>query len=564
MPKKLLLADDSVVIQKLVGLSFANEDVELVTTDNGDDALAEARQQRPDIVLADVVMPGMTGYEVCAAIKEDPELRDIPVLLLTGTFEAFDEERARQVGSDGHITKPFEAQALVDRVKELFAAGANADTSLTTATSPAESSAVFDFFDEEAVNDEAEIASPDLDISSETRSNISPNVSENISAPLAESWSPPIADGLEMMPGDSSPNAATLSDAFEIGSDALPPLDDADLMGDFPDLDDDLEIAGGDQTMALMPHERAVNPPASDPQDAQTVTNLGFDDLDASHASDPLAPATDLDPQLTPPPLPQDDGLIDMEPATKTPGGSLTTVIMSNGDSSSDGIAFGSVPGVDAPSDSSASLNASTGADGFFGDSPAALAKPERAGNSSDAFDFAAESAASLTSTEAELPAAPGASGYDISSSDLGDPFAAPIAPPPSESLADDDFSDNLSDSLSDSYSDPYAEPIAEPIAEATPALEANEALFAEPAPDQDSELDPEPSGALPDISPVMRDRIHETIERVAWEAFSDLSETIVKQAIDRVEKIAWEVVPQMAETLIKEEIRRMKGEDED
>jgi CheY-like chemotaxis protein len=118
MSKKLLLADDSVVIQKLIGLSFANEDIEIFSTDNGDDALTRAREIKPDVILADVVMPGLSGYEVCEAIKQDPELRQTPVLLLTGTFEAFDEARAASAGADGQITKPFEAQALVDRVTQ--------------------------------------------------------------------------------------------------------------------------------------------------------------------------------------------------------------------------------------------------------------------------------------------------------------------------------------------------------------------------------------------------------------------------------------------------------------
>lgn len=116
MSKMLLLADDSVVIQKLVGLSFANENIEIVSTDNGDDAVTMARDLRPDIVLADVVMPGLSGYEVCEAIKQDAGLAHTPVLLLTGTFEAFDEARAAAVGANGQITKPFEAQALVERV----------------------------------------------------------------------------------------------------------------------------------------------------------------------------------------------------------------------------------------------------------------------------------------------------------------------------------------------------------------------------------------------------------------------------------------------------------------
>ena len=94
MPKTLLLADDSVTIQKVVGITFASEDIELVTVDNGDAALERAREIKPDLVLADVSMPGLDGYELCAALKADPELSHIPVLLLTGTFERFDKERA--------------------------------------------------------------------------------------------------------------------------------------------------------------------------------------------------------------------------------------------------------------------------------------------------------------------------------------------------------------------------------------------------------------------------------------------------------------------------------------
>lgn len=122
MSKKLLLADDSVVIQKLVGLSFANEDIEIFSTDNGDDAVTQAREIKPDVILADVVMPGLSGYEVCETIKRDPALAHTPILLLTGTFEAFDEGRAASVGADGHITKPFEAQALVERVNQVMKA----------------------------------------------------------------------------------------------------------------------------------------------------------------------------------------------------------------------------------------------------------------------------------------------------------------------------------------------------------------------------------------------------------------------------------------------------------
>src|SRR5258706_2183796 len=121
MPKTLVLADDSVTIQKVVGISFANEDIEITTVDNGRDAVAKARTLRPDIILADVVMPGLSGYELCEAVKADPNLRHVPVLLLTGTFEAFDQVRATAVAAARHVAKPFEAQTLVERVKQLLA-----------------------------------------------------------------------------------------------------------------------------------------------------------------------------------------------------------------------------------------------------------------------------------------------------------------------------------------------------------------------------------------------------------------------------------------------------------
>jgi len=122
MSKKLLLADDSITIQKVIGITFANEDYELTVVDNGDSALAKAREIHPDLVLADVFMPGKNGYELCSAIKQDPDLKGVPVLLLSGTFEPFDEDKARSSGADSWIAKPFESQALIDRVDQLLSA----------------------------------------------------------------------------------------------------------------------------------------------------------------------------------------------------------------------------------------------------------------------------------------------------------------------------------------------------------------------------------------------------------------------------------------------------------
>jgi CheY-like chemotaxis protein len=121
VPHKLLLADDSVTIQRVIELTFADEDVQVIAVGNGADAIERAQRDRPDIVLADVGMPERDGYEVAAFIKGTPALKHIPVVLLTGAFEPVDEGRARSVGCDGVLVKPFEPQLVISRVKDLLA-----------------------------------------------------------------------------------------------------------------------------------------------------------------------------------------------------------------------------------------------------------------------------------------------------------------------------------------------------------------------------------------------------------------------------------------------------------
>jgi len=120
MPKTLLVADDSLTIRKVIGMVLALEDFQITAVDNGIDAIARAREMRPDLVIADVLMPGRSGYEVCETLKADPATAGTPVLLLAGNFEPFDEARARAARADAHLTKPFESQAFLDRVRALL------------------------------------------------------------------------------------------------------------------------------------------------------------------------------------------------------------------------------------------------------------------------------------------------------------------------------------------------------------------------------------------------------------------------------------------------------------
>ena len=122
MKKQILVADDSITIQKVAELTFPEADYEVTCVSNGAQALQRLSQLRPDAALLDVVMPEQNGYDVCAHIRQNPETSWVPVLLLTGAFEPFDEKRAREVGADGQIKTPFESRALLTRVEQLLAA----------------------------------------------------------------------------------------------------------------------------------------------------------------------------------------------------------------------------------------------------------------------------------------------------------------------------------------------------------------------------------------------------------------------------------------------------------
>jgi CheY-like chemotaxis protein len=120
MPKTLLLADDSVTIQRVIELTFANEDVRVVSVGDGRRAVEWFDAEVPDVILADVNVPEVDGYALAEFVKQSPRLRHVPVLLLAGAFEPVDQERVRATGCDGVLVKPFEPQQLVSRVKQML------------------------------------------------------------------------------------------------------------------------------------------------------------------------------------------------------------------------------------------------------------------------------------------------------------------------------------------------------------------------------------------------------------------------------------------------------------
>jgi len=121
MEKKILVADDSLTIQKVVELTFTDSDYHLTCVSNGALALESVRKDPPDLILADVVMPEKNGYEICEEVKRNPATAEIPVVLLAGTFEPFDRERAERLHCDAIVSKPFDSHQLFRQVESLLA-----------------------------------------------------------------------------------------------------------------------------------------------------------------------------------------------------------------------------------------------------------------------------------------------------------------------------------------------------------------------------------------------------------------------------------------------------------
>jgi len=123
MDKKILIVDDEPFILTLLEETledFEDEGVTLLTARNGEDALRLAQTERPDLVFLDVMMPRLSGYDVCRRIKEDASLSNTYVILLTARGQEMDRERGIDVGADEYITKPFDPDDIIRRAQEIL------------------------------------------------------------------------------------------------------------------------------------------------------------------------------------------------------------------------------------------------------------------------------------------------------------------------------------------------------------------------------------------------------------------------------------------------------------
>jgi CheY-like chemotaxis protein len=131
MAKRIVIADDSATIQRAFAMTFGAEDVSLVAARSVDEAINVARQLQPELVIADGMMPGRSGYDLCAAIKAEPALSATAVYILASSQQPYDESRGRQCGADGHFVKPFDTTVLIEKVHDALDRGPTEKPTLT-------------------------------------------------------------------------------------------------------------------------------------------------------------------------------------------------------------------------------------------------------------------------------------------------------------------------------------------------------------------------------------------------------------------------------------------------
>jgi len=120
MPGRILIVDDEADILAVVGARLQAAGYETATAGNGLEGLSLARDWQPDLVILDLMLPGIDGFSVCAMLKRDQRLARIPVLILTARVQAGDKKTSADLGADGYLTKPFKTEELLGRIAELL------------------------------------------------------------------------------------------------------------------------------------------------------------------------------------------------------------------------------------------------------------------------------------------------------------------------------------------------------------------------------------------------------------------------------------------------------------
>lgn len=123
MSKKILIVDDEVNMRMLLKEAleeFEDKGVKLLIAENGSDAIESIRTEKPDLVILDVMMPVMDGFDVCNTIKNELGMKDVYVLMLSADGQEFNKQKSKDVGTDGFMTKPFDPDEIAEKVAQIL------------------------------------------------------------------------------------------------------------------------------------------------------------------------------------------------------------------------------------------------------------------------------------------------------------------------------------------------------------------------------------------------------------------------------------------------------------
>lgn len=529
--KRILVADDSVTIQKVIALTFADEPFEIQSVGTGSEALELVKSWNPDIVLADVIMPQMNGYELCRAIKQQDETSSVPVMLLAGTFEAFDEDEANSVGANGFITKPFESGELIEKVKTLVGD--------LPGTSPADQAPA------EAAAQEV----PDAGAAEEIV--LQPDTTAETAKPVAGTSEPDIWDILS----DSGENLQAQVPEGGTPAPGFRPIESEGVIdvGSF-----DVGIGRPDSAQPVAP--TSTKPPA----DTAPVHGVEGEAPDSQGQQIPETP-----PVVQPPPV-----AVPPEMKSDVPGGQAPQKPETP-------------PVIEPLPDMEERSRIENIEKDFFGFETGAVEEVEVEELLEDAVEevtFEIEQPQETPSVAGERqvpPATRAPEGDQVITADEATPLDYTAPEPPSTPEVVPDRADEVTDISapgpveSDQATAPGGipelrpEPVSEtvtPEAKETPADISRQPepeppleLPVDLTPDLPEEFSPEPvAEPATDVSAdVVPEAPSEPLPEVTGDTPDDA--TIRRIVEEKVEKIAWEVVPEMAEVIIREAIQKIK-----
>ncbi len=118
--KRILMVEDETQLVEMVRLRLETNNYEILTAYDGMEALEKVKKERPDLIILDLMLPKIDGYKVCSLLKTDPKYNKIPIIILTARAQKEEIDLGKDLGADAYITKPFESEFLLEKIKELL------------------------------------------------------------------------------------------------------------------------------------------------------------------------------------------------------------------------------------------------------------------------------------------------------------------------------------------------------------------------------------------------------------------------------------------------------------